>query len=151
MHPVRKQRLIIVLFIVVGASLAAALVFYALRDNLNLFYSPSEIAARNAPLDDRIRAGGMVREGRVRRSGDGLAVEYEVTEYEHDVTVEYRGILPDLFAEGQGVVTVGSLGRDGRFVATEVLAKHDEEYMPPEVSESLEKAGHAPTGKAGGY
>ena len=107
MHPVRKQRLVIVLFIVCGASVAAALVFYALRDNLNLFYSPSEVAAGKAPHGTRIRAGGMVREGSVQRAPQGLAVTFVVTDYEHDVTVSYEGILPDLFAEGQGVVALG--------------------------------------------
>ena len=144
MHPVRKQRLLIVVFIVVGASVAASLVFYALRETMNLFYSPSEIAAGDAPLEVRIRAGGMVREGSVQRTGEALQVAFVVTDYEHDVTVLYEGILPDLFAEGQGVVVTGALGADGRFSATEVLAKHDEEYMPPEVSDALEKSGHAP-------
>jgi cytochrome c-type biogenesis protein CcmE len=151
MHPVRKQRLIIVLFIVFGASLAATLVFYALRDNLNLFYSPSDIAAGKAPVDTRIRAGGMVREGSVQRAAQGLEVVFVVTDYDQDVTVQYEGILPDMFAEGQGVVAIGALDARGRFVATEVLAKHDEEYMPPEVIESLEKAGHVPTPKQGAY
>lgn len=144
MHPVRKQRLYIVLFIVVGASVAAGLIFYALRDNMNLFYAPSEIAAGKAPMNTRIRAGGMVREGSVNRRGEELEVEFLVTDYEHDVTVTYEGILPDLFAEGQGVVVTGSLIAPGRFVAEEVLAKHDEEYMPPEVSDALEKTGHKP-------
>ena len=151
MHPVRKQRLVIVLFIVCGASVAAALVFYALRDNLNLFYSPSEVAAGKAPHGTRIRAGGMVREGSVQRSPQGLEVTFVVTDYEHDVTVSYEGILPDLFAEGQGVVALGMLDEQGVFVASEVLAKHDEEYMPPEVTESLEKAGHAPVPQPRAY
>jgi cytochrome c-type biogenesis protein CcmE len=144
MHPVRKQRLIIVVVIVLGASLSAALIFYALRENMNLFYSPAQVAAGEAPVGPRIRAGGMVREGSVQRVGDGLLVEFVVTDYEADLTVGYEGILPDLFAEGQGVVVTGALGADGRFVASEVLAKHDEEYMPPEVSEALEKSGHTP-------
>lgn len=144
MHPVRKQRLYIVVFIVVGASVAAGLIFYALRDNMNLFYSPTDIAAGKAPLDARIRAGGMVREGSVERGDDGLQVAFVVTDYDHDVSVSYVGILPDLFAEGQGVVVTGKLLEPGRFEATEVLAKHDEEYMPPEVSDALEKTGHKP-------
>jgi cytochrome c-type biogenesis protein CcmE len=144
MHPVRRQRLYIVLFIVVGASIAAALIFYALRENMNLFYSPSDIAAGKAPLSTRIRAGGMVREGSLAREGDDLEVTFVVTDFEHDVTVQYVGILPDLFAEGQGVVVTGELEGPARFVASEVLAKHDEEYMPPEVSDALEKSGHMP-------
>ncbi len=144
MHPVRKQRLYIVLFIVIGASIAAGLIFYALRENMNLFYSPSDIATGKAPLDARIRAGGMVREGSVQRLGDDLEVRFVVTDYAHDVTVHYVGILPDLFSEGQGVVVTGQLVTPERFDATEVLAKHDEEYMPPEVSDALEKAGRVP-------
>jgi cytochrome c-type biogenesis protein CcmE len=144
MHPIRKQRLYIVIFIVLGASVAAALIFYALRENMNLFYSPSDIAAGKAPLDTRIRAGGMVREGSVQRVGDDLDVTFVVTDYEHDVTVHYVGILPDLFAEGQGVVVTGSQVSQGVFEATEVLAKHDEEYMPPEVSDALKQSGHDP-------
>lgn len=143
MHPVRKQRLLIVLVIVIGASLAAALIFYALRENMNLFYSPSQIAAGEAPVDAKIRAGGMVREGSLQRMGDALRVDFVVTDYAADVAVSYEGILPDLFAEGQGVVVTGELGEDGRFRASEVLAKHDEEYMPPEVSEALEKSGYS--------
>jgi cytochrome c-type biogenesis protein CcmE len=142
MHPVRKQRLYIVLFIVVGASIATALIVYALRENMNLFYSPSDIAEGKAPLDTRMRAGGMVREGSVKRSGDALEVNFVVTDYAHDVAVSYEGILPDLFAEGQGVVVTGTQTAPGVVVATEVLAKHDEEYMPPEVSEALKQSGY---------
>jgi cytochrome c-type biogenesis protein CcmE len=142
MHPVRKQRLYIVLFIVVGASIATALIVYALRENMNLFYSPSDIAEGKAPLDTRMRAGGMVREGSLKRSGDALEVNFVVTDYAHDVAVSYEGILPDLFAEGQGVVVTGTQTAPGVVVATEVLAKHDEEYMPPEVSEALKQSGY---------
>ena len=142
MHPIRKQRLYIVIFIVLGASVAAALIFYALRENMNLFYSPSDIAAGKAPLETRMRAGGMVREGSVQRVGDDLDVTFVVTDYEHDVTVHYVGILPDLFAEGQGVVVTGTQLSQGVFEATEVLAKHDEEYMPPEVSDALKQSGY---------
>jgi cytochrome c-type biogenesis protein CcmE len=141
MHPVRKQRLYIVIFIVFGASVAAALIFYALRENMNLFYSPTDIAAGKAPLHKRIRAGGMVREGSVQRMGDALQVTFVVTDYAHDVRVNYEGILPDLFAEGQGVVVTGVQEAEGLFTASEVLAKHDEEYMPPEVSEALKQSG----------
>ena len=144
MHPVRRQRLLIVLVIVVGASLAAGLIFYALRDNMNLFYSPSDIAAGKAPVDARIRAGGMVRAGSVQRPADGIEVQFVVTDYAADLTVRYSGILPDLFAEEQGVVVTGRLDGDGVFKASEVLAKHDEEYMPPEVSEALKQSGHIP-------
>jgi cytochrome c-type biogenesis protein CcmE len=141
MHPLRKQRLKIVLFILVAVGIGVGLLGYALRENINLFYPPADIAAGKAPLDRKIRAGGMVQEGSVVRSTDSLKIRFNVTDYSAVVPVEYEGILPDLFAEGEGVVVSGTLGADGVFVATEVLAKHDETYMPPEVSEALEKAG----------
>lgn len=140
MHPIRKKRLTIVVFLVVGVSVAVALATYALRQNINLFYDPSQIAAGEAPTDVRIRAGGMVEEDSVIRDSDSLRVEFKVTDFSSSVLVEYTGILPDLFAEGQGVVAMGRLNGQGRFVADQVLAKHDETYMPPEVNEALERA-----------
>jgi cytochrome c-type biogenesis protein CcmE len=140
MHPIRKKRLTIVVFLVVGVSVAVALATYALRQNINLFYDPSQIAAGEAPTDVRIRAGGMVEEDSVIRDSDSLRVEFKVTDFTSSVLVEYTGILPDLFAEGQGVVAMGRLNGQGRFVADQVLAKHDETYMPPEVNEALERA-----------
>jgi cytochrome c-type biogenesis protein CcmE len=140
MHPVRRQRLFIVLFIVVGASAAAGLIFYALSENLNLFYSPTQINDGEAPQNQRMRAGGMVREGSVLRAGDSLKVSFVVTDYAYDVSVNYEGILPDMFEEGQGVVVTGKLDEAGVMQAEEVLAKHDEEYMPPEVQEALDNA-----------
>lgn len=137
MHPVRKQRLMIVLFIVFGASAAAGLVFYAISENMNLFYPPSDIKAGKAPYDKRMRVGGMVLEGSVHRAKDSLKVRFDVTDYEGVVTVEFEGILPDLFAENEGVVASGVLKKNGLFVADEVLAKHDENYMPPEVADTL--------------
>jgi len=139
MHPIRKKRLTIILFLLAGLAIAVGLTTYALRQNINLFYDPTQIAAGEAPLDTRIRAGGMVEEGSVRRDPESLKVEFRVTDYNESVPVEYVGILPDLFAEGQGVVAMGRMQPDGRFVADQVLAKHDENYMPPEVSDSLEK------------
>lgn len=138
MHPVRKQRLIIVLFIVVFASLAVGLLTYALRENINLFYPPSKIVAGEAPLHRQIRAGGCVLPGKVERSSDSLDVSFVITDGAADVEVRYNGILPDLFAEGEAVVVNGQLNDQGTFVATEVLAKHDEAYMPPEVAESIQ-------------
>lgn len=140
MHPIRKKRLTIVLFLVAGLAIAVALTTYALRQNINLFYDPTEIAAGNAPQEVRIRAGGMVEEGSVQRAEDSLKVQFRVTDYSASVPVQYDGILPDLFAEGQGVVAMGRLNAEGLFVADQVLAKHDENYMPPEVTESLERA-----------
>jgi len=140
MHPIRKKRLTIVLFLLAGIGIAVGLTTYALRQNINLFYDPSQIAAGEAPQDVRIRAGGMVEEGSVIRDPDSLKVEFRVTDFNSSVPVEYVGILPDLFAEGQGVVAMGKINGQGRFVADQVLAKHDENYMPPEVADALEKA-----------
>lgn len=148
MHPIRKKRLTIVLFLLVGLSVAVGLTTYALRQNINLFYDPSQISAGEAPVDVRIRAGGMVEEGSVVRDSESLKVEFMVTDYSASVPVEYVGILPDLFAEGQGIVAMGRLNNEGRFVADQVLAKHDENYMPPEVAGALEKASQAETKSA---
>lgn len=143
MHPVRKQRLLAVVFIVVFSSLAAGLAGYALRGNINLFYPPAEIAAGLAPTGQPIRVGGMVVAGSVERGTDGLRVGFAVTDYQATVRVEYEGILPDMFAEGEGVVAAGVLDELGVFRASEVLAKHDENYMPPEVADALLKANAA--------
>ena len=151
MHPIRKKRLTIVLFLLVGLAIAVGLTTYALRQNINLFYDPTQISAGEAPVDVRIRAGGMVEEGSVLRDPDSLMVEFKVTDFNASVPVQYTGILPDLFAEGQGVAAMGRLNESGRFVADQVLAKHDENYMPPEVADALEKASkgrHAASGSA---
>ena len=140
MHPKRKQQLTIALLVVVLSSAAVGLVSYALRGNINLFYPPADIVAGKAPVDRAIRVGGMVVEGSILRSEQDLTTVFEVTDYAGTVTVSYTGILPDLFAEGEGVVASGMLSQDGSFRATEVLAKHDENYMPPEVAEALQSA-----------
>jgi cytochrome c-type biogenesis protein CcmE len=139
-HPKRKQRLIVALAIVILSSVTIGLIAYALSGNINLFYSPSQVAAGEAPIDRQIRVGGMVVEGSVQRASDRLETRFDVTDFVHSVTVTYDGILPDLFAEGEGVVATGKLGANGVVTASEVLAKHDENYMPPEVAEALEKA-----------
>lgn len=151
MHPIRKKRLTIVLFLVAGIAVAVGLTTYALRQNINLFYDPTQISAGEAPVDVRIRAGGMVEEGSVARDPKSLKVSFRVTDFTASVPVEYVGILPDLFAEGQGVVAMGRLNGDGRFVADQVLAKHDENYMPPEVAAALEKSANSQkqSGKTG--
>ena len=141
MHPLRKQRLYWVSLIVVLSSAAIGLAAFALRDNINLFYPPSEIAAGKAPSDRNIRLGGMVVEGSIQRSETSLDTQFEVTDYAASVAVRYTGILPDLFAEGQGVVAEGRLEESGVLIATQVLAKHDENYMPPEVAAALEGKG----------
>ena len=131
----------LVLFLVASAGAAVGLALIALKENINLFYSPEEIVSGNAPHDQLIRAGGMVREGSVVRSTTDLQVSFVVSDLQQsDYTVQYEGILPDLFREGQGVIARGRLGEDGVFQAEEVLAKHDENYMPPEVADVIEKA-----------
>ena len=118
-------------------------VYFALKsldENIMFFFSPTEVAEGKAPQDRLFRMGGMVVEGSVSRPGDGLTVQFDLTDDANNVTVLYTGILPDLFREGQGIIANGKLGGDGAFVAQEVLAKHDENYMPPEVAEAMQKA-----------
>ena len=138
MHPLRKQRLIMVSLVVVLSSAAIGLVAFALRDNINLFYPPADVVAGKAPTDRSIRLGGMVVENSIVRSETDLNTIFWVTDYEASVAVQYSGILPDLFAEGEGVVAEGTLDDSGMLIATQVLAKHDENYMPPEVAAALE-------------
>ncbi|BAU75660.1 cytochrome c maturation protein CcmE [Metapseudomonas furukawaii] len=149
MNPVRKKRLFIVLAILAGVGIAVALALSALQQNINLFYTPTQIANGEAPKDTRIRAGGMVAEGSVQRSGDSLDVQFVVTDFARNVTIRYHGILPDLFREGQGIVALGKLNDEGVLVADEVLAKHDENYMPPEVTKALKESGKLPEKKEG--
>lgn len=149
MHPVRRQRLLIVTFIVVGASAAAALIFSALSENMNFFYAPAQIQAGEAPHGKTIRVGGLVVPGSIKRAASGLDLEFRVTDNKAELPVEFRGILPDLFSEGKGVVAVGELLPGGRFKAAQVLAKHDENYMPPEVHDAL-KRGESPRVAMGG-
>lgn len=138
MHSIRKQRLIIAGFITVSTAVAVGLISFALKDNINLFYAPTEIAQGKAPVGKRIRIGGMVIEGSVQRATDDLQVRFIVTDYQHSLPVVYAGVLPDLFAENQGVVATGYLREGGSFEATQVLAKHDENYMPREVQAVLQ-------------
>lgn len=144
MTPKRKQKLFMFLGLVSLAAIAVGLTLYALRSNINLFFSPVQIVAGDAPFERQLRAGGMVREGSVSRNPDSLDVEFTVTDYVEDVRVHYSGILPDLFREGQGVVVVGQLQQEGWIKADQVLARHDENYMPPEVADALEAAGYSP-------
>ncbi|MGO1395046.1 MAG: cytochrome c maturation protein CcmE [Halomonas sp.] len=144
MTPKRKQKLFVILGLVSLAAIAVGLTLYALRSNINLFFSPVQIAQGDAPMERQIRAGGMVKEGSVSRDPESLDVEFTVTDYVDDLEVYYSGILPDLFREGQGVVVVGELQADGRLYADKVLARHDENYMPPEVAQALEEAGYSP-------
>ncbi|WP_133127174.1 cytochrome c maturation protein CcmE [Legionella nagasakiensis] len=144
MKPARKHKLLMVLLVVSILSLATALVLYALRQNISLFYTPSQIAQGETPFNHPVRVGGMVVKGSVIRKSNDLSVQFKITDFQHTVDVVYRGILPDLFREGQGVVVQGQLTANGRFQAKEVLAKHDENYMPPEVKEALANSGKGP-------
>ena len=121
--------------------IAAGLVLNAVEDNLVFFYSPSDLAEKAVPDGRRFRLGGLVEEGSVRRLEDGLTIEFVITDLAATVPVSYRGPLPDLFREGQGVVTEGKMAAGGIFIADNVLAKHDENYMPPEVAEALKASG----------
>jgi cytochrome c-type biogenesis protein CcmE len=129
--------------------IASALVLNAFQSNLVFFFSPSQIAAQEAPRDRSFRIGGLVEEGSIKRDGNSLTVNFVVTDLAQKVPVRYTGLLPDLFKEGKGVVAQGKLGADGVFRAEQVLAKHDENYMPPEAAEALEKARHGQLPKAG--
>ena len=141
MNPVRKKRLIIIVAILLGVATTTALGLSALQQNINLFYTPSQSLNGEAPQGARIRAGGLVKEGSVSRSEDSLTVDFIVTDGDADTGIQYRGILPDLFREGQGIVAMGRLNEANVLIADEILAKHDENYMPPEVSSALEKTG----------
>jgi len=137
----KRRRLVIVVAGLSFLGLATGLVLAAFDEGVTYFYSPSDLVERPVPKDRMLRIGGLVEEGSVTR-GEGLIVGFAVTDLAHSVPVQYSGILPDLFREGQGVVAVGKLGPDGVFTASEVLAKHDENYMPPEAADALEQAGH---------
>jgi len=141
MTPRRRKLLLVVVFIVLGTGTATGFALMAFQENLLYFYSPTQVADGEAPLERKFRSGGMVKEGSVERDPDSLQVRFTLTDTLHEVDVSYEGILPDLFREGQGIVANGRLVQDGHFIAAEVLAKHDENYMPPEVAEALEKAG----------
>ncbi|WP_326543556.1 cytochrome c maturation protein CcmE [Pseudorhodoferax sp.] len=141
----RRKRLMLAAVVLGGAGVATALVLNAFNSNLVFFYSPSDVAAHKAPQGRMFRIGGLVEEGSVKRQADGVTVRFAVTDTAMIVPVEYRGILPDLFKEGKGVVAQGRLQADGLFVAQEVLAKHDENYMPPEAATAVERAHKAAT------
>ena len=145
MTPTRKRRLIAVLVIIIGVGAAAAVAMKALNENMLFFVSPTDVEEQNLPAGKRFRLGGLVAGGSVARASDSLTVTFVVTDGAASVDVRFDGILPDLFREGQGIIAIGELGPDGHFEAAEVLAKHDENYMPPEVADALEKAGHVET------
>ena len=135
----KRRRLWLLVGSLAVLGVAAALVLTALNDNIVFFYSPSQLAEKKLSPDRRFRLGGLVEQGSVKK--DGQEVRFKVTDLKQSVAVVYRGLLPDLFREGQGVIAEGSLGADGVFTAREVLAKHDENYMPPEVAKALKESG----------
>jgi cytochrome c-type biogenesis protein CcmE len=139
----RHKKLLVILLGLAGLGIAAALILNAFQSNLVFFYSPSEVASGKAPSDRAFRIGGLVEAGSVKRDPDGLTVRFIVTDTAKSMPVIYKGILPDLFKEGKGVVAEGKLGVDGVFSSTQVLAKHDENYMPPEAAQALEQAAKA--------
>ena len=141
MNPRRRKMLFGIVFVVLGVAAATALGLKAFQENLLYFYSPSQIANGEAPVSRSFRIGGMVVDGSVKRDPNSLKVSFVLTDTAKNVVVNYEGILPDLFREGQGIVANGQLDKSGVFVAEEVLAKHDENYMPPEVAEALANAG----------
>jgi len=146
----RTRRLVLVLFALAGLGGAAALALSALQDSIVFFYSPSDIAEKNLPAGRTMRIGGLVVKGSIKRLEPGPAVAFRVTDTRKTLKVIYKGILPDLFREGQGVVAQGAMRPDGTFAAKTVLAKHDENYMPKEVADALKKSGHwQPGGTAG--
>ena len=133
----RQRRIALVVGILAGVSVAGLLALSAFRENVMFFFDPSQVAAGEAPIDKRFRLGGMVRPGTVEREAGSLDMSFVVTDFQRDVKVVYTGVVPDLFRENQGVVAHGRLGSDGIFVADEILVKHDENYMPPEVAEAI--------------
>ncbi len=137
----KRRRLLIVLAALSCLGVATALMLNAFGDNLVFFYSPTELAEKPPGVGHRMRIGGLVEQGSLVRAADGVTVTFRVTDLKHTVGVSYAGLLPTLFREGQGVVAEGALGADGVFQATNILAKHDEKYMPPEVAEALKKSG----------
>jgi cytochrome c-type biogenesis protein CcmE len=136
----RHKRIALILGGVAALGIAAALVLNAFQSNLVFFFSPSEVLAQKAPANKTFRVGGLVEEGSIKRQSDGLTVHFKVTDTARALPVVYTGILPDLFKEGKGVVAQGRLGDDGVFRASEVLAKHDENYMPPDAAHAVEQA-----------
>lgn len=145
----RRKRLVLFGSVLLGVAVAAGVASLAFKDNLQYFYNPSEVAAGKVPAGKRFRVGGMVPEGSIQRETGSLTVNFAVTDFAHTVKIRYSGVLPDLFREGQGIIAHGKLDEQGVFVADEVLAKHDENYMPPEVRDSLKKT-HTPDAAGSG-
>ena len=137
----KRQRIVLVAIVLALSASAVALMMTAMQEKVAFFLSPSDLAAKEVPAGRQLRVGGLVVDGRIERTGDGV-VSFAVTDTANEIRIAYRGILPDLFREGQGIVAQGTLGADGVFLASEVLAKHDENYMPKEVATAIKEAGH---------
>ncbi len=146
MNARQKRRLGLAVAVSVGVAAGVGLMLYAFQQNLLYFYSPSQVAAGMVEPNSTFRLGGLVAEGSVRRQVGTMRVRFSLTDGARDLAVRYHGLLPDLFREGQGIVALGWLDEDGVFVAREVLAKHDESYMPPEVAKALDEVKRAPVG-----
>lgn len=151
MKPHRRKKLGIILFITTGLTVAIGLSLYALSNNIDLFFTPTQVAAGEVTPGQRIRVGGMVKEGSVEHNQSDLEVSFVTTDYSHDVQIFYSGILPDLFREGQGIVAEGSMSPEGTFIASRVLAKHDENYMSVEVKAALDAAELQRNASSGAY
>lgn len=143
----RHKKMTFILAGIAGIAVVVALIMNAFRSNLVFFFTPTQVIAKQVPVNRAFRIGGLVEKGSLRRENDGLTVHFVVTDTRHDMNVTYKGILPDLFKEGKGVVAQGRLDANGQFVADEVLAKHDENYMPPEVASELKAAKAAKASK----
>ena len=139
----RQKKFVFIIVALVALGAAVGLVLYALKDNVSLFFTPTQVFNKEAPQGRNFRIGGLVEAGSIKRQSDGLTVHFVVTDNAHTMQVIYKGILPDLFKEGKGVVAQGKIQADGIFHAEEVLAKHDENYMPPEAKEALDQASKA--------
>ena len=137
MNSIQQRRLIYVVILLIGIGVAISLALYALNDNINLYYTPSEVVTGHVPMNHVFRMGGLVKKGSVQHEKNSLLVSFLVTDLKHDITVTYNGILPDLFRDGQGVVVQGQVTPSGQFKADQVLAKHDEKYMPPAAADAL--------------
>jgi len=140
----RHKKLLVIVFSVAALSVAALLVLEAFRDNIVFFHSPTDVMEGKAKSDRTMRIGGLVQQGSVQKSADGLSVAFTVTDLKNTLDVQYTGLLPDLFREGQGVIAQGRLQADNKFIADQVLTKHDERYMPPEVAKALDDAAKKP-------
>ena len=140
----RQKRFVYIIIAVVAVGIAVGLVLNALKDNVSLYFTPTQVFNKEAPQGRSFRIGGLVEQGSIKREGDGLTVHFVITDLKQSLPVVYKGILPDLFKEGKGVVAQGKMEADGVMHASEVLAKHDENYMPPEAADALKKAGAAP-------